>query len=213
MAKQFTRNYDNMFVGAFGCVNTYSDSPPSPSTPSFDVPMIRHTDGNYYPLSLDGNRSLIVGGGITILPPAFYGLKNFGISSSTKLGDILGMSSSIMLGTGTTPASYEDYHLESPITSNMTMGVVSSSWEYEPDTHIYTKTYKIPVAYSGTNDVTISEFGIYCPCTSYWPSRLDTTLIYRETLDYPITLSQNDTIEITFSQSIMQPNYTPYPTE
>jgi hypothetical protein len=121
----------------------------------------------------------------------------------------------IQLGTGDNTPTYEDYALQSPVTSGLTLNTVSTSYSYDSDTHTYTRTYKIPIAYSGSDPITIKEFGIFCGLPYTFTSNnvyQNPILVYRETLDTSVTLEQNDTIEITFSQSIVQPNYTSYPT-
>lgn len=197
MAKQWTRNYDNLFSFAFGAINysgTSLDGAPIENKPCF-----RNYKGDWY--CPGSNYTSSVACSLIIPPPLKYYTTG---KLSTGFDDI-----GIGLGSSSVTPTYEDYQLDSPYTSSLTLGTISTSFNYNEETHTYTKTYKCPIAYAGTEDIVVAEFGLYTGST------YDTygILIYRETLDEPITLSQNDTIEITFSQSIVQPNYTPYPTE
>lgn len=206
LAKQFTRNYDNLFSYCFGCRNS---SHTTTETPTHEIPHFKHPDGYYFTGSMSKGYARNAALTTVCIPDIlYYGASNQSPSCETF--------SSIQIGTGNTPPSYEDYCLHTPLSNNLTLGTVSYSSKYDSDTHIYTLDIKIPIIYNGTESVTASEYGIFVgiPRSVSGSSVYSLpTMIYRETLDEPVTLEQNDTIEITFSQSIVQPNYTPYPTE
>lgn len=203
MSKQWTRNYDNLFSAIFGTTNiTHSVL----TTPSENTPCFKSPSGKLFTPKKDesGNLTSLLCQSAVIVNPSKY------LTDATASFTGIGFSV-IGLGKGVTPPSYEDYCLENPIYLNMEIGNVTFSWVYDEETHIYTKTYKIPIVNTGADPVEVSEFGIFC-CVPYSSNPNSyPVLVYRETLDTTFTLEQNDTIEITFSQSIMQPNYTPYP--
>lgn len=206
MAKQFTRNYDNLFVSTFA-FDMDTTASTTTDTPNHEKPYFRTTNGSYVTTGATAPYvKSIQDASVRIYPPTTYGVSDESFSGATACYP----RTSIQLGSGSTTPSYDDYCLHTPFTANMSLGTVSTSTVYDPDTHIYTRTHKIPILYSGSEPITVTEYGIFTTfCRS--TSKLAKTLVYRETLDTPVTLEQNDTIEITFSQSIMQPNYTEYP--
>lgn len=205
MAKQWTRNYDNLFSTAFG-MDLFGGNQQYVSTPSHNVPHFRKTDGGYMkPQCAYEFCRAIISHGATIPKPSTYGTADYKPSGEST------NSASVLIGCGTTTPTKEDFNLEMSLTSNVSMGAVSATNAYDEATHIYTKTYKIPILYSGADPVTIGEFGIFVG-VPYNGSNQTKVLVYRETLETPVTLEQNDTFEITFSQSFMQPNYSDYPT-
>lgn len=203
MSKQWTRNYDNLFSAVFGATDiTYSElTSPDESTPCF-----RNNAGKWFnPYKQEASATTtIMCNSVIIGKPTQY-------LTSASMTNAGGLPILICLGKGTTPPTYDDYCLDNPIYLNMKIGTVTYSWAYDEETHIYTKTYKIPIVNTGSDPVEVSEFGIFGSVPYSSNPNLHPVLLYRETLDTTFTLEQNDTIEITFSQSVMQPNYTPYP--
>lgn len=212
MAKQWTRNYDNLFSACFGvskCNYVTKD------VPDHTQPCFRNPIGTYFTPFINDTTTRVLSSGLVIPPPSYLAADSYGnikYSDNTHGNDAI---SKIVFDSGESDLSYEDYNVFSPIIGNLTTLTQSTSNTYNADTHTYTRSYTLPFSYSGTSPITIKGFGIYIGIPynysgSYTYYHL--ALVYRETLDEPITLEQNDTIEITFSQSIVQPNYTPYPT-
>lgn len=212
MAKQWTRNYDNLFVAVLGCYGTeYATT----ETPTHGTPYFRDVTGTYFkPAQNSFSAQNGIATSLALYPPVAYGDAQSSLDQSLQYYH--NNKCGIKLGTGTSEPTYDDAELHTPLTANLTLGTVSVSTSYDEDTHIYTRTYKMPIAYSGADPINVTEFGIYIgvpyryspTASSYYHKSV---MVYRETLDTPVTLEQNDTIEITFSQSIMQPNYTEYP--
>lgn len=208
MSKQWTRNYDNLFVACFGFEQFGESNNNYVDIPDHNSPYFRMTDGKYaLPVCSTRTYKAILNDAVSIPKPSKYGVPSFSLTSNSNYYSEV----SIQIGTGTSTPTKEDYVLEMPITANVSLGTVSTSVKYDSDTHIYTRTYKIPILYSGSDPITIGEYGIFVGLQINGGNQYK-TMVYRETLDEPVTLEQNDTIEITFSQSIMQPNYSDYPT-
>lgn len=208
-SKAWTRNYDNFFsliYGTFGSTGTTS-------SPTYDKPWFKDVGGIYRGLLTDYAAGSWNAMNHYIGEVTKYGATPDGSTIIISAGDRPDVS--IQLGTGTGTATKDDYRLFLPLTSNCVLGTCTRSWGFDNETHTYTKTIKIPIAYSGSTPVTITEFGIFGMYIDIWSGSYPAAhqyMIYHEFLDTPVTLEQNDTIEITFSQSIVQPNYTPYPT-
>lgn len=220
--KMWTRNYDNFFSGICGCVGNgpaHEGSAPNEARPYF-----RNLTGGYMAGSFNNWSGLGNSTGIALHRPSSY-VTGTGFTfqyttvSYSQLDSFIQPYWGICLGSGTDAPSYEDYELKVPIRSNMTIGTITQiANTYDATNHTYTYGYKVPIAYSGANDITINEFGLYAPVFNSSPSKsylwnANATLVYHEVFEEGITLHQNDTIELTITQTVTQPNYHPYPTE
>lgn len=219
--KMWTRNYDNFFSGICGCLG--SGPSHDGSAPNEARPYFRNLTGGYMTGSFNNWAGLGNSTGVSLHRPASYvtGTNHtftYTAVSYSQLDSFIQPYWGICLGSGTDDPSYEDYELKVPIRANMTIGTITQIENtYDPSTHSYTYGYKVPIAYSGSTDVTINEFGLYAPVFSGNPAKnypwsASSTLVYHEVFEEGITLHQNDTIEITVTQTVVQPNYQPYPT-
>ena len=198
--KIWTRNYDNLYSAAFG----YWGSGGSISNPTYNKPCIKDMKGNYYVIN-NNSVSHFQGNvmGMTLCTNNY----SYITESSSINADEIG----VQIGTGVGEVSKDDFCLFLPYNgNNVTVGNISINSTYDENTHTYTRTVKIPIAYSGSADLTVTEFGLFSRC-SISSNSVGRCMIYHEFIDSPVTLHQNDTLELTFSQSIVQPNYTPYP--
>ena len=116
----------------------------------------------------------------------------------------------IVLGTGTTPVNYDDYRIETPITSGIslvsTAGTLTNQTTIDNVTHHVTSTRSFTVNNSSASPITINEFAIYA---SYGVSVL-TCCVYREVLTTPVTLNPSESCIVSFSRDAEVYNYTPY---
>lgn len=123
----------------------------------------------------------------------------------------------IWCGTGTTPVTYEDYTLESPINSGLTIvsnsGTLRQQTQYNSSNNHYSTKRSFTINNSSTSNITISEIGIsVCvPYQSTYAISYYGVLVYREVLDTPITLAPSESIVVTFEKDAEIYNYTPYP--
>lgn len=206
--KIWTRNYDNLFSAVFGTTGGKGGSTDSP--PTYQYPCFRASDGSYKTL-LDPGATATRTHQCTFAALVISSINSYLAYTVTTFNS---NSTFIQLGSGNGSVSKDDYCLFLPETSGFKITNQIRSWEYIESEHKYTKLIKIAINYTGSNPKTITEFGIFgCPASE--SSGNDnygyTCLLYHEFLDVPVTLEQNDTIEIKFYQSIVQPNYTPYP--
>lgn len=122
-----------------------------------------------------------------------------------------GVTFGIGLGSGSTAATYDDYNLETLITSGLTLvaasGTLISQTEVDSAHHVKSQR-NYTINNSSSSSITISEFGIYLPYeVSSSPS---ICLAYREVLDSPVTLAPSESFIVSFSRDAEVYNYTPY---
>lgn len=104
----------------------------------------------------------------------------------------------IVLGSGTTAPTADDYRLESPITTNLSCDSVSVS----RNTTI--KTYTATFSNSGTSDITVTEIGYVSRIIytySNWEHIYDNFLMDRTVLDTPITIPAGESRTVTYELS------------
>lgn len=216
--KMWLRNWDNLFTAVFGYNNIGSTTT---DNPTHDTVWFRRMDNGVYwrpgsggawsggvlaqSLGINQSRGWVYNMGYTRTSTSNYAQRAYDYQPC-----------GIILGTGDSEPSYDGYNVLSPITSGMAIGTVKGGGTvYDAETHTYTKTIVIPIIYSGTNPITVNEFGIsvLLPQSedSYQGVYAYPVMVYHEVFEEGITLQTNDTIEITFSQSIVQPNWCEYP--
>lgn len=120
----------------------------------------------------------------------------------------------LYLGSGSTPVSYEDYRLDTLITSGLT--IVNNNGILETPTDISGSTISskknFTINNSSASSITISEIGlaagIGAAVSSNYGGRV--CMIYREVLDEPVTLGPGESMILSFDRSGTIYNYTPY---
>lgn len=110
----------------------------------------------------------------------------------------------IQFGTGETAATYEDYCLESPILSGLTLvstgGTRTNPSAFDAVTHKYSSTRTFTINNSSSGSLTLKELGIFS-CG---------LLVYREVLSTPITIEPGESATVSFTREATVFNYTPY---
>lgn len=110
----------------------------------------------------------------------------------------------IQFGSGVTAASYEDYQLETPITSGLSLvnqsGTLTASSAFDAVTHKYSSTRTFTINNSSASSITINELGIF----------VSSVLCYREVLGAPITIDPGESVTVSFTREATVFNYTPY---
>lgn len=124
---------------------------------------------------------------------------------NTDLGDTF-----IGFGSGTTPATPQDYTLEKPLYANLKVSQTLSSG-IDDDTRRYTLR-KLLVTSKESDPITISELGIFIPLktsggtynsyidapTPISASRIEVYLLEHTILDTPVILNYNETASIDY---------------
>ena len=102
----------------------------------------------------------------------------------------------VLVGSGTTPVTADDYILESLITTvEKQNSSVVIDYKIDNDSKsIATKmTIKVAIKNTGTENITISEIGLYeTPYTGSGSNSSKCVLLYREVLNNPITLAPEE---------------------
>lgn len=118
-------------------------------------------------------------------------------------GVVLDTSYGIMIGTGTTPATEDDYMLESKITSGVTASGTSHSVNVDESGNPYLE-YLFTITNTSENDLTISEIGyvqIINAATSSGTASTsgDYFLMDRTVLDNPVTIAASESAAIKYT--------------
>lgn len=217
--KVWTRNYDNAFSALYGI---WGNGPATQSTPDESAPFFRICNGGSWDKCYSAQHfKALFSLATTICPPSVYMKQPYTTIDiiTTTYSSISGINAKwgICIGSGEADPTYEDWDLQTPIRDNVSVGTISSIPQvYDQVSHTYTYGFKVPLAYSGSTTVNVNEFGLYAPFINQTGSYntsiyAQAMLVYHEVFESPIVLEQNDTIEITITQTVQQPNYTPYP--
>ena len=100
----------------------------------------------------------------------------------------------VLFGNGTTPATVNDYKLESPISSGITVANPSSTTNEQTDDYIlWTVTFGVKASV----ETTISEIGLIS--RAYMPSGYTEVLVDRTVLETPITIPAGQSKQITYT--------------
>jgi len=121
---------------------------------------------------------------------------NASVSSSNITLRIGGEQSAV------TPSA-SDYNIYGPITSGITyVNVTNGAITYDPDTGIAERTDSVTIQNTAAGAKTVYEWGLFGGIyyASGNNSYVAEFLLYRGTLDTPVTLQQFETITITFTR-------------
>lgn len=213
MAGIWTRNYFNMLTAAY----LANDRTSSTATPADYTPpiRIRKPNGGYTSIaSLSGTTPYGSDDGTPRIA-----LASIGKTTVTKVTDetyIIPVSATssyfgLSLGSGNNPATFDDYKLQSILTTGYSLPVTGSLTESStltPDHHIKSK-----ISFTATNNsagnITVGEIGLYLPYESGNTPHF--CLVYRDAFDEVITLEPGESLIISFSRDGEIYNYHPYP--
>lgn len=205
----WTRNYYNILTALFLSDDTLSSS----SAPSeYAAPiMVRLPNGNYTNVYYNTPSGINSRYGASVFSAISPGKCGAGLATTNNPG--LGASDisfMIALGTGSTPATYDDYKIETVISSGLTLvsssGSLNTSSQVDGDTHHVSSKRSFTINNSSGSNKTISEIALY---TAYGNSN-STVCVYREVLDTPVTLGPSESIVVSFNRDAEIYNYTPY---
>ena len=114
----------------------------------------------------------------------------------------------VALGTGTTPATEDDYQMENMITSLTTSATPTVTGVYNPSTGVYRWSVDYSLSNNTANDIVVSEVGRFC--RGYSATNLGDSvsagvgnrasyLIDHTVLDIPITVPANGAALLRYS--------------
>lgn len=110
----------------------------------------------------------------------------------------------IYFGSGSTPATKEDYKLESPITAGLAISNPAGFTWVRPSSGVYSATASYAVLNTTAEDITIQEIGNFTPVAES-SSKYHFTLMDRTVLDEPIVIAPGEsklvTYKVTFNQT------------
>lgn len=129
---------------------------------------------------------------VSILPNAirdwygvFYEMNKYNNASAQQY---------VLFGNGTTPATVNDYKLESEITTGISVAYPSSATTEQTDNYIlWTVTFGVKASV----ETTISEIGLFSK--AYTANESVTSLVDRTVLDAPITIPAGQSKQITYT--------------
>lgn len=202
------RNYYNMLTAFFLADDTLtSNTQPT----DYDPPIMLHLRSgswkaaNSHSLTYDISSSSYMSLIRNFVSGNFFGkeMANYGNSANRGFA--------IQFGTGTTAATYEDYTLETPITSGLSIvsnyGTLTQPTSYDNVTHHISSKHSYTINNTSASPITINEFGIYVDAAE---SVGESILIYRDVLTTPITLNPSESAIVSFERDAEVYNYTPY---
>lgn len=125
-----------------------------------------------------------------------------GIHSQTATGYDSSYYTNLVVGSGTTPVTEDDYCLESEITTLSSVAVTTSR-----NCANGTVTYKKTMTNTSSDAITVSEIGIafiavYATSGTSSSGTAFPVLAFREVLDTPITVAAGDTFTITITHQL-----------
>jgi len=132
--------------------------------------------------------------------------------SPTKSFTLNAAAAGISIGTGSTPATEDDFQLEEPITSGVTVTLTGTEYGAESPWYPYVK-FDLTITNTGANPLVVTEVGykqtVYATRYIGSTARADTiVLIDRCVLDTPVTIAPGDAGIVTYR---LQTNPVPVP--
>lgn len=120
--------------------------------------------------------------------PFLYG---DGVQLNTSQTSLSSLRTALVLGTGTTPVTAEDYRLEAIIDSNISLSSSSNPKSTVVDKDNEKITRKPVLIYSvkntGSSDLDVTEAGLICPYCANSTSVVP-VMVHREVFDTPLTI-------------------------
>ena len=105
----------------------------------------------------------------------------------------------VVLGSGTTPPTVDDYKMENAITENLNAGGVTRS--FNANTSNSSLTVVQPIVNIGTNTITISEIGLF---VKGYPTSKDSCILLSRDVIPPVIIAPNESktfvVTIDFTQ-------------
>lgn len=206
MSGSWNRNFYTLLTAALLCDDNISSSAqPTDYTPPLRVHL---PTGSWQAVGFRNGGANNPTGITSILTPGKYDIT----LGTTYNPTISSYGVSICFGSGTTPASYEDYRIETPISTGLSLGSASGSrtkpTTYDSDNQTISSTRTFTFTNSSSSSINVNEMAIYAK----WDyGALDCCCIYREVFDETIVLAPGESLLVDFNRDGAIYNYTPYP--
>ena len=203
------RNYYNILTAAILADDTNSSTTPPTD---YSVPIMLHCpDDVYRQVYFNTPSGINDRYGSAIFSALSPGKCNVGLANSSDPQlPASYVGAMLAFGTGTTPETYEDYRIETPISSGLTLvsagGSLTNATAINNVTHHVTSKRSFTVTNSSASPITITEFAIYVSRGS----SATTVCVYREVLTTPVTLNPSESLVVEFQRDGEIYNYTPY---
>lgn len=191
------RNFDNVMLIASG------------------LPFVEY--GNYQN-GMNVNGSTVFGEGYVNAKAPNGTISNIAINKNSYFfAPAVCAKSSIVLGTGSTAVTYDDFKLSGDvIASNQGLSVANPQITYDAVSKKYSKVITITYTNTTASSVTISEWGIYQvnnnTSSTYTSIAFSNTeskivLLYREVLSSPVVVAAGETVTLSLKLDFPMPNH------
>ena len=147
----------------------------------------------------------VLGGSLAAIKLTQYSeVVGFGNSISTSIVGSDTTSNAIIIGSGDTAVTFDDYALDSIISSGWTKGTpIVGTPAYNSGTKKWTNTISFVCTNTSGSDLTIKEIGIVARIVDYVSTT--SSLIYREVLASPVTITNGTSSTITLNLEYTMP--------
>ena len=147
--------------------------------------------GNYCGLALGYGRYALSSNVTTTMMPSL------GVATTVTAG--ISYQTTLVVGSGTTPVTDDDYKLDSPITTLTAVSATTSCKTDNTRANLSPTSFTVTTTYRNDTEapVTVNEIGIMIPVgykisgTGSNKNALSSCLIYREVLETPVTIEPN----------------------
>lgn len=111
----------------------------------------------------------------------------------------------IVVGTGNTPVTAQDYTLAQPDSRIVKASVTNVSYTYDVGTGTAVRTFMLNIRNNSAQEITVSEWGIVAGIAT--DSNTYEAMLYREVLDAPLTLAAytGGTLNLTLTLTLDDP--------
>lgn len=187
------RNWYSLLNGVF--LSRTTDTALPETNPS-DTPPISYRDVNGYWSTIKNQFSYVSNFTANILTPGKFAIA-LGFS---KTASQTSSAFTIILGTGTTPVTINDYCIETPITSGLALASGDTALANKTELNNGVYSFKTRAAINNTSaaNIVINEIALNAPFYATSQGASGAACVYREVLSTPITLEPGDTALVEF---------------
>lgn len=160
---------------------------------------------NYYKMvaahNLGGGSALLVGPSGTNV--SCYNNDGMNINMAKAASTKTGYTDNIRIGSGTTPATFNDYNLESHITSGFSASYSQISKTFTEEGAVWSVIHTI--TNTSSSPLTVGEIGCFAGIKTTSSGSYNAVMIDRTVLDTPVTIPVNGVAQITYTITFTYP--------